>query len=366
MPKTYFFLFSLVILFSACRSPHDDEVLKKRIVEALKRKPLITEVETTPLEQYQDKDMSYLKWMTMNDTHIAGVAHNGLVHLWKRDGSYIGQAGTWGKGPGEYVQTTILFFIGHELFGLWDNARRVINTYRIEEDAVVFDDQYDMSAIIRYAPGSISVQDEYLYLYNDTGYFENTPRVIRIHNSVFLDGAALAIDKTYFKLFPLSGVKGLITSILTFCVFDDYVYFRDPYDNIPPASQLKLPSSSSPYVYQGTTDGKILKKYKVGKEMSYFFIDNSQSVLIVTGGLDDYDFYSLSSGNAIHQVNFDFDAFCKHLLKKSLLSGSMSFNIGTGNTMIFITEPVLNDKKTCAILHICEVDLGLGEENEEE
>jgi hypothetical protein len=51
-------------------------------------------------------------------------------------------------------------------------------------------------------------------------------------------------------------------------------------------------------------------------------------------------------------------------MNKGKFPSSETFT-GEGNSTLIIAEPV-DDGKTSTILHICEADLGLGEENEEE
>jgi len=358
----------LMMMITSCKGNHSDEWLKKQVESVLSQRMSFLKIEEIYLEKTPKWDTSFLYDITLSDDHIFARAHNGLLHVWKRDGSYVDQVGSWGKGPGEYRSAYLLFFLSDSLIGCVDDVRRVINVYEINHDKVQFVDQYDISQLSKYGPKSIKASKEHLFFNTCNGGFDNDPRVIKVDKKVFTEGKPLELGKTYFYFYPAKQAIKYTVLVNNFSVFGESIFFRDVavFDN-----SNRLSVFTSPYIYVGNTKGDKPEKVDVGTGPASFCVDNTKQVLLVqtlnkTGLIEIA--YSLKSGEKLYEMKNSLDnEFRDSILKRKMrdLPIIESFD-GPGNSIYIAAEPVLNDKKTCAILHICEVDLGLGEENEEE
>jgi hypothetical protein len=336
MKLRIYLYFIFLILISSCKGTHSEEWLKKQVESVLTQRMSFVKIEEISLEKTSKWDTSFLYSIKLSKDYIFARAHNGLLHVWKRDGSYVGQAGSWGKGPGEYRSAYLLFFLSDSLIGCVDDARRVINVYEIKNEKINC----------------------------CTGSFDNDPRVIKVEKKVFTEGKPLETGKTYFNLYLIKKAIGYSNVVDNFCVSDKSVFFRDITEK---SGSSGLSKFASPYIYVGNQKGGTLKKINAGINFSRFCIDKTEQVLLVQTlnktGLVEIA-YSLQSGELLYDVKNSLEKeFRESVLKRKNRDHPVveSFD-GPGNSIYIIAEPILDDNKTCAILHICEVDLGLGED----
>ena len=361
----YLHILLFIITLSSCSLSKEDAALKRKIEEKSPQKPIWVKTEEIKLEQPRGKDTAFLIHVQASRDYFFAKAQNNLLHVWARDGRYVGQAGTWGKGPGEYIEPWYLFFIDSKKVGVFDTARSVMNVYRIEKDKVVFMDQYSLDALKRTTPNEIKFDENYIYLNYIYGTFDNNARVVKVDKKALFENKPLKEGQTYFNLFPLKKDKGFMGIENIFCIGRDYLYFRD---TMKPFTGKSGDGFNTPFIYQGTKDGKIRKRFNVGNGLGWFFLDNSKQVICVhttqEKGLVEEKIYSLHSGKLLVTRIYSSGGFSLKNMNKGKFPSSETFT-GEGNSTLIIAEPV-DDGKTSTILHICEADLGLGEENEEE
>lgn len=364
MKLRIYLYFIFLMLISSCKGTHSEEWLKKQVESVLTQRMSFVKIEEISLEKTSKWDTSFLYSIKLSKDYIFARAHNGLLHVWKRDGSYVGQAGSWGKGPGEYRSAYLLFFLSDSLIGCVDDARRVINVYEIKNEKIRFIDQYDISRLRKFGPNSIKASKDFLFFNCCTGSFDNDPRVIKVDKKVFTEGKPLETGKTYFNLYLIKKAIGYSNVVDNFCVSDKSVFFRDITEKSGSSGLSKFASS---YIYVGNQKGGPLKKINAGINLSRFCIDKTEQVLLVQTlnktGLVEIA-YSLQSGELLYDVKNSLEKeFRESVLKRKNRDHPVieSFD-GPGNSIYIIAEPILDDDKTCAILHICEVDLGLGED----
>lgn len=361
----YLHILLFIITLSSCSLSKEDAALKRKIEEKSPQGPVWVKTEEIKLEQPRGKDTAFLIHVEVSHDYFFVKAHNNLLHVWTREGRYVGQAGTWGKGPGEYIEPSRLFFIDSSTVGVFDTARSVMNVYRIEKDKVVFIDQYSLDALKRMNPNEIKCDEDNIYLDYIYGTFDNNARVVKVDKKALFENKPLKEGQTYFNLFPLKKDKGFMGIENIFCIGRDYLYFRD---TMKPFTGKSGDGFNTPFIYQGTKDGKIRKRFNVGNGLGWFFLDKINKVLCVHTSIEKGEFeeniFSLKSGKLLMSRVYSFGEFIVLTVGKDR-SGLSHTITGEGNSMVIIAEPV-EDGKTSTILHICEVDLGLGEENEEE
>jgi len=363
--KKYLFFPVFFITLCACSLSKEDIALKEKIEKNSPNAPAWIKKEDIMLEQPRGKDTAFLIHVQASRDYFFAKAQNNLLHVWTRDGRYVGQAGTWGKGPGEYIEPWYLFFIDSKKVGVFDTARSVMNVYRIEKDKVVFRDQYSLDALKRMNPNEIRCDEDYIYLNYIYGTFDNSARVVKIDKKALFENKPLKEGVTYFNLFPLKKDRGFTGIDYVFTACQDYLYFPDPYGKYIKGEKTKF---KSPYIYKGTKTGDIVRRFNAGWSFSWVFVDNSHKVLVVHAyqekGVFEEKIFSLKSGKLLVTRVYSFGEFIGRTVTKGKFPSSETFT-GEGNSILIIAEPV-DDGKTSTILHICEADLGLGDENEEE
>lgn len=115
-----------------------------------------------------------------NDSYIIIISSDDKVYLWDIKGTYIGLIGSIGKGPGEYVYPSVVFFHGFNVV-IVDGARNLLNVYSLDNKKIRFLDSLDISGIAPAAPSNVLHSKKGYYYFVYQGLPKDFYRVIAVN-----------------------------------------------------------------------------------------------------------------------------------------------------------------------------------------
>lgn len=269
-------------------------------------------------------------------------------YLWNAKGNFIAPVGGIGKGPGEYMSAESAFFYDNDKMGVFDSPRNLIVLYRIDEklkkvefiDTILLDriktlpshspdriDYFDDSFVLTYLTG---LKNEYQVIILD----KNFNVVAKVHKAT----KNFSYNRNYDLCFAPGRIYIPSVSSKKHVFDDTYIYCY----NLKGELLYKMNTYSEDYIFERDLSGRVLFVLNTSRKRS----KNNGLHIIAANGI----FQSMAK-----KVKKDNNIWIQTLARENIIN---RLEVGQYHEFIVTVEAPKN-KKTGAVLHFYQYDLGL-------
>ena len=176
----------LILFGMGCSRPSYVEVPDEKL-QSIKQAQDIFDVlkETETIELELDYGLSPFHDFIIGEKYVVGIIASSQfrTYLWKKDGTFLGEIASYGKGPGEYMSGVTGCFVDSAHFLLFDRYLLRCSLFKLDEDQVIFLDTYDTTKWVEYSIDLVFFHKGEIFCFNFAGN-KGVPRMLVLDRNI--------------------------------------------------------------------------------------------------------------------------------------------------------------------------------------
>jgi len=243
------------------------------------------------LENIPDMKVLYIpEYIITNNQYICIKFPNESIYAWDKSGSLIGKIGNKGKGPGEFITPSTIFFTDQNTVSIVDFAQRLLNQFSLLNHKVTFLDSLDMASVFMpWSPAEIiPLNNIYICVFGSMP--KDSPR-IKILDKNFKEITKFANNKDKERLIHYGA----------WSITEKFIILTDLWScKTKNNSPYSFTISDKLFVYD--LQGNLIKTIHRGRTDSINLMSDYNSKILIVKYNECADIFNIQTGEKIHSI----------------------------------------------------------------